>query len=407
MIMKPDWSRVALETVCDRVTVGHVGAMRDQYRRVGIPFLRSQNVQPFRLDLTDVKHVDQSFHQKLKKSALRPGDVVVVRTGYPGTACMIPTHVSLANCADLVVITPGPDLAGGYLVALLNSAWGKGQVRSSLVGVAQQHFNVTVAKQLQIPLPPLVVQQRISSLLAAYQELIENNLRRIEILEQMAQAMYREWFVNFRFPGHLREQLPPESDWKGLNLFDVSEVRYGYGFKSKRFRAGPPGNRVVRIRDVPKNTTSTYTDENPGESYNVLDGDVLVGMDGDFHMCVWHDGKAMLNQRVARLRPKIDAPVLWLFHALKGPIGHFNSTITGTTVAHLGDRHLRTIELLVPPESLMALAHEHFNPIEKTIRNLLRQNRLLRRTRDLLLPKLISGEIDVSELDIDTSWLAA
>jgi len=124
-------------------------------------------------------------------------------------------------------------------------------------------------------------------------------------------------------------------------------------------------------------------------------------------MAVWHDGDALLNQRVARFRPKLDVPVLWLFHALREPIGYFNATITGTTVAHLGDRHLRTIEILVPHDDLLEATRAHLDPIGRLIRILRKKNNVLRATRDLLLPKLISGEIDISELDIDTSWLAA
>lgn len=250
-------------------------------------------------------------------------------------------------------------------------------------------------------------QVTIARILEAYDELIENNLRRIEILEEMAETIDRQWFVNFRLPEQVAHGVPDPKEWERRNLFDIANVRYGFGFKSSGFHGGPSGRRVVRIRDVPKDTTSTYSDEDPGPDYEVLDGDILVGMDGDFHMCVWHDGEAMLNQRVARFRPIIEAPALWLFHALKEPIKHFNATITGTTVAHLGDRHLRTVELLVPPPSLLAPLKHQLDPIEELIRNLHRQNANLRTTRDLLLPKLISGEIDVSDLDIDTSWLAA
>jgi type I restriction enzyme S subunit len=106
--MRPDWTETRLAALCTRVTVGHVGPMRNEYCEDGIPFLRSQNVQPFRVDTRDVKFVDEIFHRKLKKSALTAGDVVVVRTGYPGTAALVPDSLPVANCADLVVITPGP-----------------------------------------------------------------------------------------------------------------------------------------------------------------------------------------------------------------------------------------------------------------------------------------------------------
>jgi type I restriction enzyme S subunit len=98
--------KAKLKDLCDRITVGHVGPMADKYTADGVPFLRSQNIAPFRLCMDDIKFVPRSFHEKLSKSALHPGDVVVVRTGYPGTACVIPTSLPESNCADLVVIKP-------------------------------------------------------------------------------------------------------------------------------------------------------------------------------------------------------------------------------------------------------------------------------------------------------------
>ena len=174
--------------------------MADQYVEHGIPFLRSQNIVPFRLEKSNLKFIDNHFHNRLKKSALSPGDVLVVRTGYPGTACVLPESMPVANCADLVIIRPSDEIDSYFLCCLFNSVWGQGKVSGSLVGVAQQHFNVGAAKEMEISLPPLPAQKRVTSILSAYDDLIENNTRRIRILEEIAQMIYREWFVNFRFP---------------------------------------------------------------------------------------------------------------------------------------------------------------------------------------------------------------
>jgi type I restriction enzyme, S subunit len=201
--MKTKSRKVRLKDVCDRITVGHVGSMKDEYVPEGVSFLRSQNIHPFRLNLADIKFVTPEFHAKLKKSALKPGDVAVVRTGYPGTACVIPKSLPVSNCSDLVIISPNEtELDSGYLVAVFNSSWGMATVGGNLVGVAQQHFNVGAAKEMELNLPSLPTQRKIAGILSAYDDLIENNLRRIKILEQMAQSLYREWFVHFRFPGH-------------------------------------------------------------------------------------------------------------------------------------------------------------------------------------------------------------
>ncbi|MBK8039634.1 MAG: transposase [Verrucomicrobiaceae bacterium] len=194
--------KTKLKDVCDRITVGYVGPMADEYTPEGITFLRSQNITPFRLNLEDVKFIPAAFYAKIKKSALKPGDVAVVRTGYPGTACVIPESLPDSNCADLVVITPSKELNSFYLAAIFNSAWGMASVRGNLVGVAQQHFNVGAAKEMEVTLPPRAEQDRIAGILSAYDELMENSQRRIRLLEDMARALYREWFVHFRFPGH-------------------------------------------------------------------------------------------------------------------------------------------------------------------------------------------------------------
>ena len=226
--------QVRLKEVCLDVTVGHVGPMVDEYVDSGIPFLRSQNILPFRLDDANLKYISEDFHKRLKKSALAPGDVVVVRTGYPGTACVIPHRLPVANCADLVVIHPSPEIDSHYLCCIFNSAWGKSTVSGNLVGVAQQHFNVGAAKEMEITLPPIGTQRQIASILSTYDDLIENNTRRIKMLEDMAQMLYREWFVNFRFPGHRKVRMveselgPIPAGWRVGRLDDAVMLQRGF-----------------------------------------------------------------------------------------------------------------------------------------------------------------------------------
>ena len=95
------------------LTVGHVGPMASEYVKIGIPFLRSLNIRPFRIDASDIKFISRKFHERLKKSALRPGDVVVVRTGEPGTAAVIPESLPEANCSDVVIVRPRQGLDHG------------------------------------------------------------------------------------------------------------------------------------------------------------------------------------------------------------------------------------------------------------------------------------------------------
>jgi type I restriction enzyme, S subunit len=113
-------------------------------------------------------------------------------------------------------------------------------------------------------------------------------------------------------------------------------------------------------------------------------------MDGDFHMTIWSGGDAWQNQRVAKFRPKCTMGNYLLFLTLEKPIHFFDSTITGTTVAHLGDSHIKTIEFPSPPEALMRKASDLLEPMAQEQLNLRRRNQTLRRTRDLILPKLLN-----------------
>ena len=263
---------------------------------------------------------------------------------------------------------------------------------------------------LNIAVPPLPTQRKIAAILSAYDDLIENNLRRIKILEEMAQNLYREWFVKFRFPGHKKARFVdspfgrvPEG-WEVVSLLDIADVIYGFAFDSKKFSENKKGAPVVRIRNIIAGHSDTFSEEVPDKKYTVRNGDILVGMDGDFHMGFWTGGNAWLVQRVARFHPKREISRLHLFLALQQPIRHFNATITGTTVAHLGHKHIKTIKLLWPNKQLLEKISSILNPILDEFINLRLRNKILRRTRDLLLPKLISGDIDVSKLAIQTAW---
>src|SRR5438876_414062 len=155
------WKSIKLKELCREITVGFVGPMATEYTESGIPFLRSQNILPFRLELSSIKFISPEFHKKLNKSALHPGDVVVVRTGYPGTACVIPSKLPVSNCADLVIFRPSSQLDPYYLAFIFNSTLGRSHVAGNLVGVAQQHFNVSVAKEMVVNIPPLHTQRKI------------------------------------------------------------------------------------------------------------------------------------------------------------------------------------------------------------------------------------------------------
>lgn len=175
-----DWEEKNLGEICEDVTVGHVGSMATKYKDKGIPFLRSQNIKPYQISLADVVFIDQEFNKQLKKSQLKPGDLAIVRTGYPGTAAVIPKTLLVSNCSDLVIVRPGKLVDPYFLSFFFNSTYGKKLVLGNIVGAAQKHFNIKAAIKVLIPVPPLIEQQKIIAKLNA----LSDETKKIEAIYQ-------------------------------------------------------------------------------------------------------------------------------------------------------------------------------------------------------------------------------
>jgi type I restriction enzyme S subunit len=383
-------TKTKLKEVCERITVGHVGPMAARYTEDGIPFLRSQNVAPFYLNFDDMKFIPRSFHESLRKSALKPGDVAVVRTGYPGTACVIPYSLSESNCADLVVITPSKKLNPYYLAAIFNSAWDKASVYGNLVGVAQQHFNVSAAKEMEISLPPRVIQDRIAGILSGYSELIENNQRRIKILEEMARLFYREWFVKFRFPGHEKVALvdsplgPIPKGWRVSEFRDLFNIKYG---------------KTLPIAKVKEE--GLYPVYGAGSVIGYYDTVLcpekcaLVTSRGNGSGTVWRTREpAFITNNSLILLPQ-ERFRYWKYPFVELLLKHSNvmEAKTGSAQPQVTIENLNYVKAIAPSRRLVERFCEGVTPIYEQVDLLLKQKENLRRARDLLLPRLIFGHL--------------
>lgn len=416
------WTVTRLADVCREITVGHVGSMADKYQVAGIPFLRSQNILPFKLSLEDVKYIPEDFHAKLKKSALSPGDVAIVRTGYPGTACVIPSSLKDSNCADLVIVRPNEALHPWFLVAVLNSSWGRSSIAGNLVGAAQQHFNVGAAKAMQIALPPLSQQYRIASILSAYDNLIENNTRRIAILWEMARRIYEEWFVRFRFPGHDGVQMEESvlglvpKGWRVRSVADVARVHRGRSYKSSEL-ADTGGLPFVNLKCMErdggfrasglKRYTGVYKD-----TQTVRAGALVMAVTDMTQerrivarvglVSQLDQAFGVISMDLVRIETLGELPEPYLYGMFRwsGFADEVKHHANGANVLHLHPARIESYRFACPPSELAEHFVEVVAPMFSLCDELERQSANLRVTRDLLLPKLISGELNVSELSL-------
>lgn len=171
---------------CARLTVGVVNSATQAYVASGIPFIRSQNVKPNRIDQSGMLYVTEAFNRRQSKSILRTGDVVIVRTGYPGTAAVVPAELDGANCFSLVIATTLPELDSRFFAQYLNSPGCMAVIDRSHFGSAQHNFNVGEMRRLPLTLPPLTEQRRILEVLTAHEERAETEeqtLRKLSLLK--------------------------------------------------------------------------------------------------------------------------------------------------------------------------------------------------------------------------------
>ena len=307
---------VLLADVAREVTVGHVGSMADEYLEDGIPFLRSLNILPHRISRQEIRHISPEFHRRLKKSALKPGDVVIVRTGKPGTCAVIPDDLPVANCSDLVIVRCGPDIRPRFLAYWVN-AIATDHVASHLVGAVQQHFNVGAAKKIPIVLPGIAEQDKVLSILGALDDKIELNGRISATLEEMARALYRSWFVDFD-PVHARAlgQLPAHMDpttaalfpdsfgpdglpkgWEWRSLDEIADFLNGAALQKFPPQDGAESLPVIKIAELRSGITakSGRAGLQVPEKYKINDGDVLFSWSGSLLQKVWTEGAGALN----------------------------------------------------------------------------------------------------------------
>ena len=263
---------------------------------------------------------------------------------------------------------------------------------------------------IEVWLPCVEEQRRIASVLQVLDAKIELNRQINDNLEAMAKQLYDYWFVQFDFPNEegkpykssggtmvwnekLKREIPEE--WNVANVFDVLSVQYGFPFSTELFTEEPTNIPVVRIRDILENSVSAYSEEEVDEKYKLQKQDLLIGMDGNFHMNYWNDNVSYLNQRSVRLRAKSKSTIsiMQAKYDIAPYIKAKELRAKGSTVGHLSDKDLKELFVLVSPNA-------DFRKMFDSILAEIIENRCemidLTKQRDELLPLLMNGQAVVN-----------
>lgn len=396
---------VKLSSIAE-LTVGFVGTMAKHYEDEGIPFLRSLNIKPFKIISDDMKYVSAEFSNSLSKSILHKGDVVIVRTGIPGTCCVVPAEYDGCNCSDVVIVHPNTELVNPHYLAAYINFWGQRQIQNNKVGAIQQHFNVHSAEEMLIFLPDITEQEKIAKTIVALNGKIENNFSVCVELEAMAKTLYDYWFTQFDFPDEngkpycssggemvwndqLKREIP-----KGWQVSSIGSVTRNYDSKrvplsqNKRdiMKGGIPYYGATGIMD--------YVNRHIFDGQYVLiaeDGSVMDVKGNPIVQMIW--GKTWVNNHA---------------HVLQGCNGYSNELLylllqhipvvkimTGSIQKKINQDNLNSYNIPQIPDPISQAFYENVKPMFEKIQSLQDENDELTKLRDWLLPVLMNGQATV------------
>ncbi|MGI9059470.1 MAG: restriction endonuclease subunit S [Ktedonobacteraceae bacterium] len=390
MVINKNWKRVPIETLYLGLYDGPHATPKPASN--GPVFLGIKNIsEDGKLDLTDIRHIaDFDFSEWTRRVTPHAGDIVFTYEATLNRYAIIPQGFRGCLGRRLALIRPNSEKVDTRFLFyyFFSEDWRTTISKNILSGSTVDRIPLTHFPSFKISLPPLPTQHKIAAILSAYDDLIENNMRRIAILEEMAQSLYREWFVHFRFPGHEKKSMVepalgmiPEG-WEVVKLGEVIELAYGKALKADM--------RVVgNILVYGSGGVIGYHNE------GIVKGPgIIVGRKGNVGSVFWSDNDFFPIDTVFFVRSNVC--LHYIYYNLQDQ--HFVNN--DAAVPGLNRNQAYLLPFLLPDGPILSIFQEFIDPLFRQKQVLIKKNANLRQTRDLLLPKLIAGEVDVEGLDI-------
>lgn len=365
------------------------------FTSAGVPVIKIKNVTPPTVTLDDLSYVSKEIAQAQNRFLLNYGDVLIALTGshinqmasVVGRVARVRHQTpSLLNqrVGKITVINPD-EIDLDYVYYYLSQDLIKIQLASKAGGAANQaNISPSDVKNLDIPFPDIDVQRRISGILSAYDNLIENNQKQIKLLEEAAQRLYKEWFVDLRFPGY--EDTPivdgvPEG-WQKVGLASIAPIVTG----KKDANFGTPDGKYLFF------TCAQEPIRAPSYSFDC--NAVILAGNGDFNVKLYR-GQFEAYQRTYVFSPNETKHLYLLYHAVRESMRQLFQGASGSTIKFLTKHMLEDITVFVPDKDTLNAFKNVCDAIQKKIECLKAQIMYSQESRDRLLPKLMSGEIEV------------
>lgn len=396
-----EWKEVRLCDVCSELSDGLHKAPKFIEKGEYI-FVNAKNLyNGYILDNDPTKKTSHEEYLKYKKplgkhTILYSIDGTIGNIAkYRGEKCVLGKGACYLNCNPKIVVS-------SYLYYQLQSPHFKSYIHLMSTGSTIKHISLKTMREYVFELPSLTDQRRIASILSSLDRKIELNNKINADLEEMAQAIFKNWFVDFepfkdgKFVDSELGMIP--EGWKVGSPYEYVKVVYGAPYKSAKFNDNGEGLPLIRIRDLKDCNPQFYTPEILPQTEYVNMGDIVAGMDAEFIPHIWEGNTGLLNQRVCKLMPQqTSISNLFVLYLMKPELEFVQSYKTGTTVSHLGKADIDKFVVVLPPLKVVEECSKILDSILKRIKNISAESRTLSLLRDTLLPRLMSGELEVPQ----------
>lgn len=363
------------------------------------PYVRVTDFDPDGVNLNNVKFISKEAHKATSRYIINCTDVYISIAGTIGLVGIVPKQLDGANLTENAakICEISEDINPQFLMYFLRSRIGQGLINAQVVGTSQPKLALFRIKDIEIPAPEKTVQDEIASVLSKYDNLIENNNRRIAILEDMAQSLYREWFVNFRYPNH-EDNLDADGNpklidsplgqipegWEVKRLDDYVTLQRGFDLpKAKRNNEG--GVPIYAASGL-----TGYHDEIKAKGPGIVTG--RSGTLGIVKLVLEDHWPLNTSLWVKKFENCTAHYAYYLLDSIG--LERFNS---GASVPTLNRNDVHGNPVIAPPLELVNKFEEIVAVKHKQINVLKRKNTNLKQQRDMLLPKLISGQIELKD----------
>ena len=400
-----EWKKVKLIDCCERVTSGGTpkANVPSYYYPPIIPWLKTKEVNYCRITETE-NYISEEGLNNSSAKLIAPNSVIVAMYGQGDTAGRvainkIPLTTNQA-CCNLTIDESKADYEFIYyqLCTLYN------KMVSLKAGAAQPNLNAQIIKNLSVKLPSLPIQYRISTILSRYDSLIENYQKQIKLLEEAAQRLYKEWFVDLHFPGHENTKIVdgvPEG-WEKKKVGEIGKVITGKtpSTAKKEYYGGQiPFITIPDMHTGIYPTSSQFLSSLGANSQSgkfIPANSLMVSCIGTAGLVCITKEECQTNQQINSLVLNDNSLLYYMYNTFLSLKGHLNNIgSNGATMTNVNKSKFESIEILIPTNSISNLYNKAVEQSFRSIETLSSQVRLLTEARDRLLPKLMSGEIEI------------